>query len=446
MNKKQREIKAKFDELVGAGMAEEMAKQFLQRDYGEKDIDKALCPEPEFVDMSDYPDLTNKGGIEPVSPMNFEYFCNKYQLEFGYILENQVVWTSGDPRLVDDKLFSGWLTRAQLDGWKPSKDNMRIWIMDACTKRSTGEQYFRDFVNKKKWDGVDRVDALYQTLNSPDQSQFAKDTFKKWLHGLVALATNTPYKGETGRPRAEICLVLKGPEGIGKSAWCRTLIPKTPISLIKEGLVSVSNKDHMLDTTRYLVWVLSEIEASMGKQSIEALKDFMTKPEANERSAYGTFNTNAPKICSFIGSTNSTYFFPEGQELRRFSVIETPSVIDYKHKIDIQQLWAQCYHERTVLGIKNWFDKGSGEIAQNYQRIKQYVIPDSLRLWIDNYQQSSSSTISEPDLWTQYVGFCKENSLPQSQQKAFKERLITEGYSGSQLGPGKPKSYNIEFK
>lgn len=70
-----------------------------------------------------------------------------------------------------------------------------------------------DCLAQYQWDGKDRIGELCQILGLPEGDTLSRILVKKWLWQTVSLLYNNPAEpfGADG------CLVLVGPQGVGKT-------------------------------------------------------------------------------------------------------------------------------------------------------------------------------------------------------------------------------------
>ena len=86
------------------------------------------------------------------------------------------------------------------------------------------------------------------------------------------------------------------------------------------------------------------------------------------RKAYGHNNESMPRRASFAGSVNTSQFLNDTTGSRRFLCFEVTD-INYKHKIDLSNVYAQALHLFKD-GFRFWFDKE--EIAAINANNEQY--------------------------------------------------------------------------
>ena len=188
----------------------------------------------------------------------------------------------------------------------------------------------RDWISSKEWDGVDRVDELLETMDTPDK-ELARTLLWRWLISGVAAV----YMEEGFRSQGVLTLV--GRQGLGKTRWLTSLVPER--DWVKDGVVlDARNKDSVLQAVSRWIVELGELDATFRKADVAALKAFITMEEDVLRPAYAKKMDSYQRRTIFCASVNDSDFLVD-TENRRFWVIETAR-LNPNHSIDIQQLWA----------------------------------------------------------------------------------------------------------
>ncbi len=191
-----------------------------------------------------------------------------------------------------------------------------------------------DMIASKPWDGKDRLETLYATIESPEPE--ARDLLiRRWLITCVCMA-----RGE-GVDSAG-CIVLQGPQDIGKTWWVKQLVPeKYRKELVRtDAMVDPKDKDSVSQIISYWIVELGEIGATFRKADIDALKAFITRDHDTMRRPYGEGDKRYPRRTALIASVDQTIYLHDTAGNRRFWTIPCTS-INSRHTIDMQQVWAQ---------------------------------------------------------------------------------------------------------
>lgn len=190
------------------------------------------------------------------------------------------------------------------------------------------------FSNLGEWDGqTDYILELANTIDTTDKDLFCW-AFKKWLVAMVACATNNDITNQTA-------LILTGKQGIGKSTWLQSLVPKTLNQYYHSGLISPNNKDHLLLMSEMLIINLDEL-ASLSKRNQESVKEMITKNKIAERRPYAYYTEGYIRRASFTGSANHNEILTDITGNRRFLCFEVDT-INYNHDINLDNVYKQAF-------------------------------------------------------------------------------------------------------
>ena len=210
-----------------------------------------------------------------------------------------------------------------------------------------------DMLTKTEYDGVNRIDQVFEMLGLSDKNSESKEEAEKkaryrlyvtkWLHQCVAMALNNdeePYG-------ADGILVLQGEQGIGKTLFFRTLAVES--LWFGEGIsLNMKNKDKKILATGKWIAELGELDDTLAhKQS--SFKAFLTSERDEIRSPYARTAVNKPRRTSFCGTVNPERFLTDETGSRRFWVVKVHDIdVDRLLQLDkewLYQLWAQVYQE-----------------------------------------------------------------------------------------------------
>lgn len=195
-----------------------------------------------------------------------------------------------------------------------------------------------DWITRKPWDGVDRLQAIYDTLihRNDYPEALKKQLMHRWLLSCVAAAL------KPSGFRARGVLTLQGPQSIGKTAWVNALVPDP---ILREGTVKLDhhldagNKDSLLTAVSHWIVEIGELDSSF-KKDIARLKGFLTSDRDKVRRPYGRTDSEYPRRTVFCATVNDHNFLVDSTGNSRWWTIPV-STINYSHGIDMQQLFAQ---------------------------------------------------------------------------------------------------------
>lgn len=235
------------------------------------------------------------------------------------------------------------------------KQELQKTILDLAYKNP--DFPVRDYLSSLKWDGVDHITKLCETLHVPEESEHARNiSILLWLIQCAAAADGgeqTPNK--LALARFEYVLVLGGKQGLNKTKWFRGLVPKPLQNYFKDGLsLDPTNRDSIKKATRFWVVELGEIDATFKHDKIAQLKAFLSETDDVYRVSYGRTENSYPRMTSFCGSVNEMRFLKDATGNRRYWPT-TPHAITLPQNagIDVTQVWAQAWH-LYLSGVQWW--------------------------------------------------------------------------------------------
>lgn len=189
------------------------------------------------------------------------------------------------------------------------------------------------WIDSKPWDGVSRLDALFNTIQSTDNA--LRDVLmRRWM--LSAIAAIVEPDGVS----AHGVLVLQGSQYLGKTKWFKSLVP-ADLGVVQDGMMlRPDDRDSVKQIVSFWLVELGELDATFRKADIAALKSFLTRKNDVLRRAYARKESTYARRTVFFGSVNPKQFLHDPSGNRRYWTIEA-TAIDHSHGIDMQQVWAE---------------------------------------------------------------------------------------------------------
>jgi predicted P-loop ATPase len=245
-------------------------------------------------------------------------------------------------KVLDESLLNSIWIDMQMDGYKCT-DVLLMKILNSKLTNSYNplRQYFE---NLPPYRGkVDYIKKLAATIKVMDlgsdnvhQQQLWEPYLRKWLVASAATANGLGVN--------HTCLILVGGQGAGKTTWLNRLCPEEMKPFLVCSHINPSLTDQ--NTANYLAekWFVNiddQLETIFGKD-FNSMKAIITAPFVTNRKTWHKLTKTRPRICSFMGSVNNPRFLTDTQN-RRYIVFTTETV-DYKHKIDMNKVWAQALH------------------------------------------------------------------------------------------------------
>ncbi len=254
--------------------------------------------------------------------------------------------------LDEARINSIWI-ELQVDGFKIS-DAVLIKILNSHLVKNHHplKAYFETLLDH---DGVDHIQKLADSVQIDEASvenvhlqQLWKPYLQKWLVGSVATVL--------GQGTNQLCLILAGGQGIGKTTWLNRLCPKGLEDFLVCSHINPSLTDN--NTANYLAekWFVNiddQLETIFGKD-FNSMKAIITAPFVTNRKTWHRFSRKRDRVCSFMGSVNNTQFLTDNEN-RRYLVFKVNG-IHFDHQVNMTKVWAQAMH-LLKQGFPYWFQQ-----------------------------------------------------------------------------------------
>lgn len=211
-------------------------------------------------------------------------------------------------------------------------DGLKLYLMKIADENQHNPVL--DWVRSKPWDRKGRLQDLYDTITS--QEKEAKDLLiRRWLITAMHMALGEGIDGAG-------CLVLQGPQDLGKTWWTKKLVPEEVRKdfIRTDATVDPKDKDQVSQVISYWICELGEIGATFRKADIDSLKSFITRDHDTMRRPYGEGDKRYPRRTALIASVDQLSYLHDTAGNRRFWTIPCTAINSY-HDIDMQQLWAE---------------------------------------------------------------------------------------------------------
>jgi len=227
------------------------------------------------------------------------------------------------------------------------------------------------WIHSKPWDGVSRLNDFYKTVKIREEEfedevrEYKHMILRRWCMSALAAAFRPNGTAAQG------VLVFQGEQALGKTSWFKRLVPN---DLRADGItLHTDDKDSMLQCLSYWMVELGELDATFRKSDIAQLKSFITKDRDEIRVAYAKRKSSFARRTVFFASVNSKEFLHDDTGNRRFWVLDCEE-INYTHKIDIQQLWAEL--EVMYLAGERWLmSKDEMDLVNSYNQDFETIDP-----------------------------------------------------------------------
>lgn len=256
-------------------------------------------------------------------------------------------WTN-----VDDSNLKCYIERNY--GLKPTEK-----MMDALTIVADMNKYnpVLDMLESRwhQWDGEKHIENLLPDYLGVEKSRYTTEVLKLFMLGAITRAYNPGCK-------FDYVPIIYGTQGCGKSTFCRALAMAD--EWYDDNFNTIEG-DKASEKLRGL-WMaeLAELLATKKARELESIKSFITSRSDNYRPPYARRTEHRPRVCVFIGTTNSDHFLTDRTGNRRF----LPVVADKENaKYSITN--SENY-QRAVIDVNNAW----GEAMEIYHQTKGHPV------------------------------------------------------------------------
>ena len=260
-----------------------------------------------------------------------KYLAKKYQLRFNEIaLEFEIKTENGDWTELNLNSLYIELTQAGINiAFNKLEILMRSHLISIF---NPFENYFQ---NLEKWDGENHIQRLISFVKTTDTEPF-QIHFEKWLTRSVFCALKRGYINKQ-------CFVFYNTkQNSGKTSFLRFLIPPSLEKYYTEDIGV--DKDGLIALCKNFIINIDELSV-MSKTDVNILKAFISKNTVNARLPYDRKSSLMYRTSSFCGSTNRSDFLTDETGSVRWIIFEVLEIdFGYSKKININQVWAQAYH------------------------------------------------------------------------------------------------------
>ena len=287
-----------------------------------------------------------------------KYLAKKYQLRFNEIaLEFEIKTENGDWTELNLNSLYIELTQAGINiAFNKLEILMRSHLI---TVFNPFQNYFQ---NLEKWDGENHIQRLTSFVKTTDAEPF-QIHFEKWLTRSVLCALKKGYINKQ-------CFVFYNTkQNSGKTSFLRFLIPPSLEKYYTEDIGV--DKDGLIALCKNFIINIDELSV-MSKTDVNILKAFISKNTVNARLPYDRKSSLMYRTSSFCGSTNRSDFLTDETGSVRWIIFEVLEIdFGYSKKININQVWAQAYH--NAFERKNYNPELTAEdLVENEKRNEKF--------------------------------------------------------------------------
>ena len=264
--------------------------------------------------------------------------------------------------------------KAGVESW--DKDLNRYIDSNLIPKYYPMEDYIKHL---PKWNGkTDYVGELARRVKT--DNPYWESDFHIWMLSMVA-----QWLGKDRQHGNAIVPLLIGPQGSGKTTFCKRLLPGYLQIYFNDRLSMKNDNDIFIAMSSYALINIDEFDA-MSKSQQPILKYLLSKHDVKFRPPYGKTMEERQRFASFIATTNNRRPLVDPTGSRRFVCVYAEE-IDNDGIIYYDKLYSQLYAELQQ-GRCYWFeDEDNARIIKQNEPFQQ----------VSSYEQMIALTYLSPE-------------------------------------------------
>ena len=303
------------------------------------------------------------------------FLTSRYRFRFNVLTEEtEVANNIPDTHLRYTKVDERWMNTLSMETIETGIDCWDRDIQRFVRSRRISEYhpFTAYFEQLPEWDGKDRVSALARRVS--DDPVWVNG-FYRWMLGLSAQWMQ--FRSDTNnanRANSVAPLLVSSRQGLGKSTFCRLLMPDALKAYYTESydLGSPASAEAKLAACGLIN--LDEFD-KLSASKMPLLKNLMQASALNIRKAYKRSASALPRIASFIGTSNREDLLVDRTGSRRFLCVSLEHAIDCVTPVEHEQLYAQLKAE-LLSGKRSWFNKEEEQAIQQHNALFYKHIPE----------------------------------------------------------------------
>ena len=309
------------------------------------------------------------------------FLTSRYRFRFNVLTEEtEVANNIPDTHLRYTKVDERWMNTLSMETIETGIDCWDRDIQRFVRSRRISEYhpFTAYFEQLPEWDGTDRVSALARRVSD---NPVWVNGFHRWMLGLSAQwmqfrsdTNNANRANSINRANSVAPLLVSSRQGLGKSTFCRLLMPDALKAYYTESydLSSPASAEAKLAACGLIN--LDEFD-KLSASKMPLLKNLMQASALNIRKAYKRSASALPRIASFIGTSNREDLLVDRTGSRRFLCVSLEHAIDCTTPVEHEQLYAQLKAE-LLSGERSWFNKEEEQAIQQHNALFYKHIPE----------------------------------------------------------------------
>ena len=312
------------------------------------------------------------------------FLTSRYRFRFNVLTEETEVADVANITNIENNLPDAHLRYAKVDerwmntlSMEAIETGIDCWDRDIqrfvrSRRISEYHPFTAYFEQLPEWDGTDRVSALARRVS--DDPVWVNG-FHRWMLGLSAQWMQfRSDANNANRANSVAPLLVSSRQGLGKSTFCRLLMPDALKAYYTESydLGSPASAEAKLAACGLIN--LDEFD-KLSASKMPLLKNLMQASALNIRKAYKRSASALPRIASFIGTSNREDLLVDRTGSRRFLCVSLEHAIDCTTPVEHEQLYAQLKAE-LLFGERSWFNKEEEQAIQQHNALFYKHIPE----------------------------------------------------------------------
>ena len=312
------------------------------------------------------------------------FLTSRYRFRFNVLTEEtevaDVANNIPDTHLRYTKVDERWMNTLSMEAIETGIDCWDRDIQRFVRSRRISEYhpFTAYFEQLPEWDGKDRVSTLARRVSD---NPVWVNGFHRWMLGLSAQwmqfhpdTNNANRANSINRANSVAPLLVSSRQGLGKSTFCRLLMPDALKAYYTESYDLSSPASAEAKLAAYGLINLDEFD-KLSASKMPLLKNLMQASALNIRKAYKRSASALPRIASFIGTSNREDLLMDRTGSRRFLCVSLEHAIDCVTPVEHEQLYAQLKAE-LLSGERSWFNKEEEQAIQQHNALFYKHIPE----------------------------------------------------------------------
>ena len=228
----------------------------------------------------------------------------------------------------------------QRAGFQVNRGHVKDYVYSRHIPHLDPIAQFQKRVGQVEWDGQDRIEGLAKLVST------SFEPWPRFFHVWFCAMVNQMTGGNGFDGNALMPLII-GPQGIGKSRFCRALLPPE----LRWGWmekVDFSKEEKVLRAmSQFLLINIDEFNQTAARVQKGTLKNMLQLPDVRLPRPYSAAFEVLKRRASFIGTCNPSEVLADDSGARRYICVKVRQGhrIELPVDLDYVQLYAQAVHE-----------------------------------------------------------------------------------------------------